>query len=292
MSLKTRAILVSLSVGKPQLTKTDKKATDAAEKAVNAKNAGRYRKDLYPRHLVQPITTIESSARGYLERMTYPWSKGEHLLPTARFMEFADQMATYEREFDQAVTAFLQNFVNALDEAKRAQGELFNTDDYPDLTELRRRFRFSVGYSQITDASDIRVALQDSELDMVRKAVERQTREQMNDLMREPVVRLREVVARIHEKMAEGDRTVEARGGNILVKPPIFRDSLIGNLEDEVKLLEDFADILGGEYKSLAAEAKQLIVEPEKLRSSGAQRDVALTNSSKLLADIDNLLAN
>ncbi len=48
MSIKNHALLVSLSVSKPQMTKKDDKATRDAESANNAHGAGQFRKDLYP----------------------------------------------------------------------------------------------------------------------------------------------------------------------------------------------------------------------------------------------------
>ena len=86
MSIKNHALLVSLSVSKPQMTKKDDKATRDAESANNAHGAGQFRKDLYPKSLVQPILTVESSARAYIESVTYMWTRGEYLLPTAKFM--------------------------------------------------------------------------------------------------------------------------------------------------------------------------------------------------------------
>lgn len=292
MSIKDNALLVSLTIGKPQLTKSDAKATKAAEDAVNAKNAGRYRKDLYPKHLVQPIVSVESAARGFMESQTYPWSRGEHLLPTSRFMEFAQRMGEYETQFNQAVTAFLQNFVHVMEEAQRTQGDLFNANDYPDLSELRARFRFSINYSQVTDSKDIRVTLQQAELDMVRAAVENQTKQQMEDLLREPLVRLREVVQRLHDKMSEGDRAVEVRGGKTEIRPPIFRDSLVSNIQDEVDLLSSFADLLGPTYKDLADNVSQVVVDPEALRTSGTLRDDTCKQSKALLDHINGMLAD
>lgn len=109
MSLKENALLVSLVVKKPQMTKVDAKGTNAAERANNARHAGEYRKQLYPKHLVSPIRAIESAARAYMGNESYPWTRGEFILPNTRFMDFMDHMGNYELQFDQSVTAFLQN---------------------------------------------------------------------------------------------------------------------------------------------------------------------------------------
>ena len=144
MSIKQNALLVSLTVNKPQMTQKDDKATRDAERANNAHGAGQFRKDLYPKHLVQPILTVESSARAYIERTTYMWSRGEYLLPTAKFMEFTERIGKFQLEFDQCVTAFLNNWSNVLTQAQATQGALFDPNAYPDMSDLKAQFRFRI----------------------------------------------------------------------------------------------------------------------------------------------------
>ena len=209
MSIKDHALLVSLTVNKPQMTQKDIKATSDAEAMNNAQGAGQYRKDLYPKALIQPILTVESSARAYMETTTYMWSRGEYLLPTARFMAFADRMAKYELEFNQSVTAFLNNWANVMDRAKDAQGKLFDPNAYPDLSDLRNDFRFRIVYRPVVDAGDFRVAMQEEELSRLRAQVEQATTESINTAMRAPLARLRTVVERLHEVTGKTDRVVE-----------------------------------------------------------------------------------
>jgi hypothetical protein len=288
MSLRDNALIVSLTVGKPQLTKSDATATNVAEKAMNAHNAGQYRKDLYPKHIVQQIRAVESAARGYIESTTYQWARGEYLLPTVRFMRFAERMRQFEIQFDQEVTAFMQNWVNVLDEAKQSQGDLFNADDYPDLSDLRRRFYFNISYKPVADASDFRVALQDDELTALRESVEKQTKAQYEDLMRQPLERLRDVVARLHETMAKPEREVlNPRKNTYEIKPPIFRDTVVDNIIEQIDLLGDFASVLPSEVVELSAAMKESIPSAEELRHSSVAREQT-ANGSKALLDIIN----
>ena len=208
MSIKDHAMLVSLSVNKPQMTQKDSKATSDAELANNAHGAGQYRKDLYPKSLVQPILTVESAARAYIESTTYMWNRGDYLLPASRFMEFAERMSKFEVEFNQTVTAFLNNWSNVMMRAQESQGALFNADAYPDLTEMRQDFRFRVLYRPVTDASDFRVQIQQEELDSLKAQVESATKESMNAMLRSPLARLKEVVAKLHDVTGREDRAV------------------------------------------------------------------------------------
>lgn len=291
MSIKDNALIVTLSVGKPQMTKTDERGTSAAERANNAHNAGNYRKNLYPQQLVKPLRAVESAARSYIESVTYPWSRGEYLLPTARFIEFADRIDKYKLEYDMSATAFLNNWANVMYHAQQQQGDMFDGSAYPDVSELKRRFKFVVNYKPVTDMSDFRVSLQDEELDKLSQTVEANTKQAMEDMMRAPLERLREVVGRLNETMLKPEREVLNNRKKIVeIKPPIFRDSVVDNIMHEITLLQDFADILPTELTDVATMATSVVHSPELLRNSAELRQQTHIDTSALLGAIDALL--
>ena len=291
MSIKNHALLVSLSVSKPQMTKKDDKATRDAESANNAHGAGQFRKDLYPKSLVQPILTVESSARAYIESVTYMWTRGEYLLPTAKFMEFTERIGKYQVEFDQCVTAFLNNWSNVMQQAQTSQGELFDANAYPDLTDLKNDFRFRVNYRPVTDAGDFRVQMQDDEMDALRAEVETATRESMNNMLRAPLERLKEVVQRLHEVTAKSDREVlNKKTGVVDMRPPIFRDSVVDNIMEEINLLHAFADVMPDNVLAIAKEIANTTPHPQQLRDNPDARKEVNTQTAALLNSINAML--
>jgi hypothetical protein len=291
MSIKNNALLVSLTVNKPQMTQKDVKATISAEVANNAHGAGQYRKDLYPKALVQPIMQVESAARAYIESTTYPWSRGEYLLPTSKFMEFTERIGKFQLEFDQCVTAFLNNWSNVMQQAQQRQGELFDPSVYPDMSDLKSDFRFRVHYRPVTDMGDFRVAMQEEELDSLRAQVEEATKESMTTMLRAPLERLREAVQRLHEVSGKTDReVVNKRTGATEVRPPIFRDSVIDNLMEEIKLLHDFADVLPSDVLSVAKQVADAAPHPQSMRDDPDVRKSVNTSTQSLLASIDAML--
>lgn len=291
MSIKDHALIVSLSIHKPQMTQKDHKATIDAEHANNAHGAGQYRKDLYPKHLIQPILTIESSARAYMETTTYPWNRGEYLLPTSRFMDFADRMGKYELEFNQAVTAFMNNWANVMDSAKLSQGALFDPQAYPDLSHLRAQFRFRVAYRPVTDAADFRVQMEADEIARLKEQAQAAMRESVDALMKEPLTRLREVVSRLVDVSGRQDRrAINKRTGAEELRPPIFRDSVCDNILDEIRLLEDFADMMPDNVLDIAADVKGAVPSPQVLRDDPDARAQTYGKAKLLLAAIDDML--
>ena len=293
MSIKNHAMLVSLSVSKPQMTKKDDKATVSAEVANNAHGAGQYRKDLYPKALVQPIMSVESSARAYIESTTYMWTRGEYLLPTQRFMEFTERIGKFQLEFDQCVTAFLNNWSNVMQQAQQRQGELFDASAYPDLSDLRSDFRFRVNFRPVTDATDFRVAMQDDEMDALRSEVERATKESMDNMMRAPLQRLKDVVQKLHDVSAKTEReSVNKKTGVTEIRPPIFRDSVCENIAEEIELLRAFADILPDNINTLARAVNDMTPHPQQLRDNPDKRKEVNVQTAALLDSINAMLEN
>jgi hypothetical protein len=290
MSIKNHAMLVSLNVRKPQMTMKDAKATRDAERANDAHNAGQFRKDLYPRQLIQPILTVESSARAYIESTTYVWARGEYLLANVRFMEFADRMAKYELEFSQCVTAFLNNWNNVMSRARDSHGDLFDPSVYPDLDELKAGFKMKVIYRPVTDSSDFRVQLQEDELERLRTQVEIEVKDSMESLYRDPLERLRKVVARLGEVAAKEDRVSVDKRGVEIIKPPIFRDSIIENIHQEIDMLMELADVLPERTVKLAERIGEFIPSPQKLRDDPDVRTDVSNASKHLLKAIDMML--
>lgn len=291
MSIKDHALLVSLSVSKPQMTQKDAKATSDAERANNAHGAGQYRKDLYPKSLVQPINMVESQARAYIESTTYPWDRGQDMLPSARFMQFTERMGKFEIEFEQAVTAFLNNWGNVMMHAQASQGELFDPNAYPDLTDLRSAFRFRINYRPITDMTDFRVAMQEDELNTLKQQVEEATKESMNAVLRAPLERLKEVVARLHEVTGRTDREIiNKKTGAVEVRSPIFRDSVCENIAEEINLLHDFAGILPDDILSLAKTVADTTPHPQQLRDDPEKRREVNIQTTALLDSINSML--
>jgi hypothetical protein len=291
MSIKDHALLVSLRVNKPQMTQKDDKATYDAEAANNAHGAGQFRKDLYPKALVQPILAVESATRAYIESTAYMWTRGEYLLPTSRFMDFTEQIARFEVQFNQSVTAFLNNWGNVMQRAAQAQGDLFDASVYPDLSELKNDFRFRVVYRPVTDVLDFRVRMQEEELDLLRRQVEQATRESMDSILKEPLQRLKSVVSKLNDVANKPDRqTVDKKTGATVMKPPIFRDSVCENIIEEINLLHDFAEIMPDHVLSAAKDIADVLPKPETLRSDPDKRKEIGVQTEALLAAIDNML--
>ena len=292
MSIKDNALIVSLTVRKPQLSQKDEKATHDAEAANNAAGAGKYTKDLYPKALIAPIVAVESAARAYIERNTYPWGRGRgsDLLPMTKFMDFATRLGEFELQFSQAVTVFLNNWSNVMLEAQKRQGDMFDANAYPDVSDLKAQFTFEVGYTPVTDLTDFRVAASEAEKAVIAGAVERDLIRAQEQLVSEPLKRLRDAVEKLATVTGASRTKVNAKTGEKETVAPIFRDTLIENLLHEVGMITEFADLLPDNVKAVAVAAKDIAPHPDALRVDPDLRTKTHSASKALLAAIEEMM--
>ena len=292
MSIKNNSLIVALTVRKPQLSTKDEKATFDAEGANNAAGAGKYTKDLYPKSLIAPIIAVESAARAYIERNTYPWGRGRgsDLLPMSKFMGFTTRVGEFTIQFNQAVTVFLNNWTNVMLEAQRRQGALFDANSYPDVSDLKSQFSFEISYLPVTDMSDFRVAASEEETDILKAAVERDVLRAQEALVEAPLQRLRDAVEKLAAVTGASRTKVNKRTGETEIVAPIFRDTLIDNLLHEVAMISEFADLLPSSVKAVAAQAKDIAPHPDALRTDPELRTKTHAASKALLAAIGEMM--
>lgn len=289
-SIKDFGLRVSLSVTKPQLTAKDDKATGDAESANNAHGAGQYRKDLYPRHLVAPITEVESAARALIKRRTI-----DSVLPSAKIFDFMQETAPFETQFNQAVTVFMQNYTQILMSAQAQQGDMFDPTLYPDTQSLRARFTWSLQLEPINDNSafaHILAPMEAAQRTQIEALITQQVSRQHNSITSDAVNKLREVVSRVAVTMAKQDRTVvNKKTGGIEVKAPIFRDTVLENITELATFLEDYLDVLPPEVGPLLTGATALTQNKlSDLRDDPAQRKAVQKQAASLLSEIDEMM--
>ena len=272
MSLVNRAMLVQLSVTKPKMTEKDKSTTSEVAVRKHASEASvSVVKKLYPKHLLAPIVEVESSARRYMESVTQPWGRGLAMLPIAMFMEphnFSKRIGVFKMQFDQAVTVFLNNYSNVLTQAAVDQGDMFDVDAYPDLSQLKAEFTFDVSYPSLSQEGGLVLDLEAEVLAELEETISKQQTARMAAGQRDLYERLGAAVKRIAVQCSND-------------KGKIY-DSLTGNLSDLLQVLP-LLNLSGDEaFSSLCEEARQLVVAPEAIRTVPQVRE----DTAKVANDI------
>lgn len=276
-TMKDKAMLVSLSISKPQLSKKDKETTTevALDKSAS-ESAVAVVKKLYPKHLMQPIQEVESSARRYVESVTQPWARGTALLPSRLFMDFQNQIGTFRLQFEQAVTVFLNNYVGVMSEAQLQQGSMFDASVYPDLSTLKSDFSFDVSYIPMGEVPTVMDGIEASVLNDVRMEVEASTKAALANGQRA-----------LYQRLGAAIQRIATQCGN--EKGKIY-ESLTGNLEELLKVLPALNLADDPDFTRLCGEAKVLIVNPVAIKTVPGVRESMAEKADDILRQMSAYL--
>lgn len=232
--LKSRAMLVRLSVSQWGARRLDKSATAEIVASHNARSdAARVNKRLVSAAALGEIGKIESEARIFHYLVTLPWlDSGARILPAAAFLTYSEKMRNFRQRFESSVAAFLAVYDDAITAARQSLGTMFCESDYPSETEIRRKFAFSHDILPYPDSSDFRVEIAEEQAAEIRSQIDSRLADALGAAMREPWQRIAEHVGKMAERLkaykpgSEGTRAEN-----------IFRDSLVENVRELSALL-------------------------------------------------------
>jgi hypothetical protein len=273
--LSTKAMLVSLHVSVWSARKFDKKVTgEVAEQHNTTDKAGRYNKNLLPIEAptYKAVQQIAGEARTEHYKQTLPWTdEGARILPALNYMSYTAAMRQLRSKFENAKSDFIFDYPNLSAKALQTLNGLGNPSDYPKVQELPNYFEFDTKVVPFPDAADFRVTLQQVDVDSIRQQIEADSKQAVQLAMRDPFKRLFDAVSRMVERLSTEDA--------------IFRDSLVSNLEELVKILPSLNLTQDPELDAICKQVEaNLLVNPDTLRTSKTTRaDIAA--KAKLIQD-------
>lgn len=272
MSLREQAMLITLSVSCWTNSIKDRKVSAEVERTHNARDAGRYNKTLVDKTYVDPLTSFAGQIRAFHYTMTLPWgNNGDRLLPAKLFMEYSAQLRKLTSQYDDLVTDFLKVYdTRLIQDARNRLGSMYNPEDYPPSAELRQKFGVRTDITPLSEGSDFRVDVSDAERDRIRGEIDAKLAERQTKAQEDAWLRVKEAVSAVETRMLE--------------EKPVFRDTLITNVEEITKLLPGLNitnDPQVGEVCKVITQ--ELIVNPVRLRSSPSLRRSVREAASKVL---------
>lgn len=232
LDISSRALLVGFEVSQWTARKLDKTVSQQVQQANRAaRDSGNYNKQLIDKIELKEIGTIVSSARAYHAEMTLPWmTDGTRIIPADAFDAYTKEMGARREGFEGAVRDFLSRYPDLVSKAELRLGDMFRRNEYPTVSQLAHSFDWHVRAFPVPTGADFRV---DLDADVVRRL-----RDQMNDglnaalddAMSEAFSRLHKPIAAMAERLAQYEPDKGKQGNP-------FRDSLVENLRDVVKVL-------------------------------------------------------
>ena len=271
-NIDTCSMLVEFNASVWTARKLDKKTTDEVVTSKNAaaKDAARVNKHLLAgRNELDVINTYVGSVRTYVYENTMPWSdSGIRLLPTASFLTFSQRMADSEQTFFSYVEDFIRVYPSLITAQAMALGDMFKRDDYPDVSEIERKFNFRLNFMPVPRAGDFRVDVGNDAQKELQEKLAKLADERVEAAMADVRERLKTHLMRMQDRLGydnvDGDRRTRK-----------FHDSLVtGALElcDMVKHLNIINDTTLDQARVGLVQALQG-VDAKELRTNEAVRD-------------------
>ena len=231
ISIASSAMLVELSISTWTARKLDKRVSTkvdldngAKTKVVNAnKNL------MAGTGMLDTIVKYAANARAWHLSQTLPWTdNGSRLLPMSNFMTYKEQLGKLESNYSALVDKFIVAYPNLVSAAAFQLGDLFDRNEYPDASALKKKFKFTYSFFPVPTAGDFRIDInEEAKADIIANC-NSAYQERLNNAMREAWDRLHDCLTRMSERLtdnADGSRK-------------IFRDSLVENGVELVDMLK------------------------------------------------------
>lgn len=275
----TKAMLINVSVGKPDFRKYDKTATQVVAEKYDVKmDVGRYNKSLIDRAPLKPIEQAAGRIRGYFYNNTYPYmDEGPRLLATMDFPKFSEKLRELINEYNTLVESFIKKYPEYYAEAQKTHKGLFNAAELPDPnnpTALRNKFYVSVSILPIPEkGKDLRLELQEEEKEEIKKIMEENFKKSEENFTRALWEDLYKAISHMVERLSDPDKE--------------FKNSLVGNIMKLCETLPKLNLTKNPELDDMVREVEsKLRVSPDTLRANKKFRASIAKQADDLLKNI------
>jgi hypothetical protein len=231
ISIASSAMLVEMSISTWTARKLDKRVSTqvdldngAKTKVVNAnKNL------MAGTGVLDTIVKYAANARAWHLSQTLPWTdNGSRLLPMSNFMDYKKQLGELEANYEALVDKFIVAYPNLVSAAAFQLGTLFDRNEYPDESSLKRKFKFTYSFFPVPTAGDFRIDINEEAKAEIIANCNSAYEDRLNNAMGEAWSRLHKCLSSMSERLtdnADGSRK-------------IFRDSLVENGAELVSMLK------------------------------------------------------
>ena len=270
--LQEKAILIDLNLSMWTARKYDKKVSDeVADKHGTSSDVGRYNKATIDRNGIKPIQKVANEARTFHYENTLPWfDGGGRILPTTNYFEYMKKMRELKDSFESAVVTFTKEYDGYVKTAKERLKDMFNSDDYPN-GDIADRFSFSVQALPIPASKDFRVNISSDEIKKIKEEVEGRLKTVQEEAVKDLWSRMYKVVNHMSEILSS--RTAK------------FKNSLIGNLDELVKLLPKLNITNDPNLETIRKEIEKSLTKynPDNLRVDKKERKKAAKSAKDIM---------
>lgn len=205
VSLSSSAVIVSVDVNVWTATKQDRVISNEVTSAKNASaDAGKFTKNLLancPEH--KALLNYRQTIYNWLQRATYDWAGAMRVLPTINLEKFKREYEAHEREFARLLNEFETVYPSLVSDAAFKQGDMFDRSDYPDVSEVRNKFRMKLFVTKVPENDFRSGVIADVIAEELHHHYERQVTEIIDGIMNDAANRFLEIASRLRNACEE-----------------------------------------------------------------------------------------
>ena len=275
ISLASSCVLVSVESHVWNATVQDKQISDEVTAAKKAdKDAGKFVKNLLAKNTEhKAVLNYRQTIYNWVQRNTYDWAGSQRLLPITNLVRFHKEYTEHEKKFFELVDDFLDKYPTIVSNMAFVQGSMFDRSEYPDVSELKRKFSIDLIQSEVP-TGDFRCSIAQELLDDMATHYNRQAKRMVEDILTKQSTQLIDIMKSL-SYCCEVE-TVVSDNGEIKVRRRKLYDSTLDRARELCETFKDFNITADPKLEEARACLETLLsgVDIEKLRNSDTQRVV------------------
>jgi hypothetical protein len=279
--LTEKAMVMNFSSGIWQGYRLDRDASrKVTDDAGAAADAARVNKHLIPKESLAPIVTAQGAIRAHFYANTLPWrDNGDRLMPRVQYLKFIPEHERLVGIFNMEVEDFLTGgYPSAIEKAEFRMGAMFKREDYPAVSELRRKFYANLDVDAVTDVNDFRVALDAQNLEKIRATITASAETRLQAAMADVWKRMAETVSYFQQRMAD--------------PTAVFRDTTVTNISDMLDLVPGLNVLDDPQIEQVRKMIAESLggVDAKSIRKDGALRSQLAGEAGKIMSTMESFM--
>ena len=173
---------------------------------------------------------VSQEVRKYFKEKTMTYGRSLGIIPAKNYFNFLQDIGNFRLEFNTEKENIIRNIEEVIANARAANGDLFDRNNYPSIAELEANIYFSIEANPVpaTNDYDKLADLTPEEIELLKKEAVLSNQSKLESAMQDLFGRLMKGLIHAAERLKDDDNG----------EMQIFRDSLIGNIGKAVEAAE------------------------------------------------------
>ena len=213
-------------------------------------------------------------ARTTYYRNTLPWGdSGERVLTVDNYLDTVAEMDQCRIQFEAAVNTFVDQdtYARFMMDGKQLLGDMWDIREYPNFSELRRKFAYDFAIMPMPQAEDFRCDIGDDEVAGIRQDIEKRVESASRAAFSDCFSRLFDAVQNMATKLNDPDARVHS--------------ATLENVKQLTQLLPKLNFYGDPDLTAAIEDARQLVTMPVEIVRENIEIRKAQGQKAQVLAD-------